>query len=91
VGTLASVQQRKARVEERVSAALIDNYERAAVAYQKQKTEHEAAHKLEQGESYHWCDDCTALLALKNIAHAVLDREWGSAVLEPAILAAYGE
>jgi hypothetical protein len=74
------------RVAERISAALLSQYEGAEAAYgAHRKAAHAGPNDCPP------CEDCSVALTLEIAAHQTLDRAWSTDVLEPAIAKAYGE
>lgn len=72
------------RVTERISAALLAQYDNAEASYQ---THRKAAHN--GPNDCPRCEDCTVGLALSITAHLTLDRSWGSEVLDVAVEKAF--
>jgi hypothetical protein len=68
------------RVTERISAAMLSNYEEDEAAYRKHREEaHNGPNDCPP------CEDCSVLLTLRTISHHALDEVWGSGVLDRAI------
>lgn len=74
------------RVTERISAALLAQYESAEAAYRNHRKEAHAG-----PNDCPPCEDCAVGMSLRVAAHQTLDRAWGADVLEPAISKAYEE
>jgi len=72
------------RVMERISAALLSQYEGAETAYRDHRA---AAHK--DDNDCPPCEDCAVLQSLSITAHRTLDEAWGSEVLDRAIEKAF--
>lgn len=68
------------RVTERLSKALLLNYEIAEMDYRSHRT---AAHK--DDNYYPRCEDCSVFMALSITAHIVLGERWGSRTVEKAV------
>jgi hypothetical protein len=74
------------RVMERISAALLSNYESAEGAYREHRA---AAHK--DDNDCPPCEDCSVARSLSATAHWTLDEAWGARALEKAVEKAFGE
>ena len=68
------------RVTERISAALLSNYESAEALYRGHRVQ---AHKGDNDCPP--CDDCSVFMSLSVTAHVVLGESWGSRDLEKAV------
>lgn len=74
------------RVMERISAALLVQYEGAEAAYLEHRA---AAHK--DDNDCPPCEDCSVFRALLATAHWTLDEAWGARELEKAVEKAFNE